>query len=70
MNKITLQLTTLVLSGFSLGGYANADISQEQIDVITAECTQEATGATDQSVYKENCIEDQLQALKEQSSQN
>ena len=70
MNKVTLLLTALVFSSFSIGSYANTDVSQEQIDVITAECNQEANDATDPAVYKENCIEDRLEVLKEQSGQN
>ena len=65
MNK--LLLLGLLLAGFSTGLYANTETSQEQLDVITTECRQEAEGAVDADIYAENCVEEKLQALKEQS---
>lgn len=68
MNK--LLLLGLVLTGYSTGLYANTEIAQEQLDVITTECKQEAQGAVDADIYAENCVEEKLQALKEQSGQD
>ena len=70
MNKFSLLLASIVISSFSVSAYANTEVSQEQIDAITTECTQEAKDAIDQGIYKENCIEDKLQALKAQSGQS
>ena len=68
MNKLAMLLMGLLLASFNLAS-ANTGISQSQIDIITAECNQEASGAVDEKIYIENCIEDNIQALKEQSGQ-
>ena len=65
-----LLLLGLMLTGFSGVLSANTETDQEQINVITAECKQEAEGAIDAAIYAENCVEEKLQALKEKSGQS
>ena len=62
-----LLLLGLMLAGFSGFLSANTETGQEQMEAITAECKQEAEGAIDADIYAENCVEEKLQALKEES---
>jgi hypothetical protein len=68
MNKLSVFLMALSLIGF--GGYAYAEVSQAEMDAITAECKQAYAGAVDPDILAENCVEEKLQALQEQSEQS
>lgn len=70
MNKLSVFLLALSLTGFSVASQANTGVSQAEIDAITAECKQEASGAVDEAIYAENCVEEKLQALQQQSDQS
>lgn len=69
MNKISVYILGLFFAGISANLSATTDIDQSQLDAITTECKQEAKGAVYEDIYAENCVEEKLQALKEQSGQ-